>query len=444
MPTEPEGDALDGIMKGFEGMSKGSPDAKPLGPAPQPAPSEPEGDAPDGIMKGFEGMSKGSQKAEPMGPAPQPAPSEPEGDALDGIMKGFEGMSKGSQKAEPMGPVPKAPQKSLLKPLGIGCGFLIVLSLCVILTIGFPYLEHRLSQTFGGPASRTTTPTIETALIESTPTQWKTMSTAAPTEAPTLPPASIPPQASPSPTKQTDLNLSDQTSSGLYDETINVELDPADHSKYIVMPSTMQLRVDTGKITVSGLAPWVPVSGSLSPDGSFNMSGSGTVAGYPNIKVQFVGNLTANNGLVGDYTMGVGGGLPTNQSITYHVQGQRVKPLATDAVMKIFLNQLGTALRTNDPVYLFNNLDPAVKNLYTAATCQTHFQQRSPDPTYNIVFNSMTGPAAWVYAPAGLAPVSETDVYTVNANVTAQGKTTIDSLHIVQLDDHLTWLTKCK
>ncbi|HEX7567877.1 MAG TPA: hypothetical protein VF355_04865 [Anaerolineaceae bacterium] len=60
-----------------------------------------------------------------------------------------------------------------------------------------------------------------------------------------------------------------------------------------------------------------------------------------------------------------------------------------------------------------------------------------------IEFISMTGPAAWVYAPPGQAQVPVTDVYTVSAKVTQQGQTATADLHIGQVDDHLVWFTAC-
>jgi hypothetical protein len=203
----------------------------------------------------------------------------------------------------------------------------------------------------------------------------------------------------------TQLIISEMTLSGVFQETLLVTVDPAGHKQYSGLPDSEELNViiESNTITISGPAPWVTVTGNLNPDGSFKATGSGSVAGYPNINVEFDGTISAKDGLAGDYTMGVGGGLPTNRSITYHLQGQRVQALATNEVMREFLGQLATALNTNDAMFLFNNLHPVDINLYGAQTCQAPFQQRSPDPSYQIEFISMTGPAAWVYAPPGQA-----------------------------------------
>ncbi len=64
-----------------------------------------------------------------------------------------------------------------------------------------------------------------------------------------------------------------------------------------------------GEITFTGPSPWVSVTGPLATDGSFTATGTGEVAGRPNIAVKYEGNLTAAGKLTGTYTMGVNGGL---------------------------------------------------------------------------------------------------------------------------------------
>ena len=76
-----------------------------------------------------------------------------------------------------------------------------------------------------------------------------------------------------------------------------------------------------GTVTVSGPFPWVEVSGDLMDDGTFVADGRGTVAGFPDIAVSFAGTLTPG-GIVGDYTMGAGGGLPQGEPIIYGVEGR--------------------------------------------------------------------------------------------------------------------------
>jgi hypothetical protein len=248
-------------------------------------------------------------------------------------------------------------------------------------------------------------------------------------------------------TTNPDLSVAASELSGVYRMTIVSTFDPSGDAPYIGLPSGFNTNVRIGSITVTGSPPWVNVTGVLNPDGSFKATGSGTVAGYHNVKVEFDGTITAKDGLVGDYLIGGGGGQPTKPSITYHLQGQRVQAPAVSTAstgMQAFLAQLTSALRTNDAAFLFGHLHPAAITMYGAQTCQTHFQQRSPDPTYNIEVISMSGPASWVYAPPGQPQVTVADVYTVNAKVTQQGQTTTADLHIGQVGGQLYWFSACQ
>lgn len=110
--------------------------------------------------------------------------------------------------------------------------------------------------------------------------------------------------------------------SGIYPSFVLVKLDSAGHADFILMPSNIDLEVFQSEISIRGPDPWVEVNGTLADDGSFTATGTGTVAGFPNIAVTFEGTLTSD-GLAGDYTMGAEGGLPTGQPITYRVEGQR-------------------------------------------------------------------------------------------------------------------------
>ena len=62
------------------------------------------------------------------------------------------------------------------------------------------------------------------------------------------------------------------------------------------------------------------VSGTLQSDGSFQVEGRGTVAGFPNTLVTFTGTLTTT-GLTGTYTLGAAGGLPSGGITVFTVTG---------------------------------------------------------------------------------------------------------------------------
>jgi len=121
-----------------------------------------------------------------------------------------------------------------------------------------------------------------------------------------------------------------------YAAAIVVFLDPFNHKNFINMPALLTLLVlyqftaplatdGSGllageTVTISGPSPWVSVTGVLQANGSLTATGSGTVAGRPNVPVTFTGTLS-NGRLVGKYKMGqdtAPTGLP-NGSITYDI-----------------------------------------------------------------------------------------------------------------------------
>jgi hypothetical protein len=104
-------------------------------------------------------------------------------------------------------------------------------------------------------------------------------------------------------------------------DSITVKSDPAGHAQYIGLSlSQLTLVTSAGEVAIVAPSPWVNMSGTISGDGTFSISGQGTVAGYPNILSEMSGTFQ-NNILDGDLTMGGDGNLPTGQSITYHISG---------------------------------------------------------------------------------------------------------------------------
>lgn len=75
-------------------------------------------------------------------------------------------------------------------------------------------------------------------------------------------------------------------------------------------------------MSCTGTAPFVDVTGTLGSDCSFSLSGSGTVAGYPNVSIKMTGS-GATGKLVGDYVMGAGGELPQGKAMTVSFSGTK-------------------------------------------------------------------------------------------------------------------------
>jgi hypothetical protein len=133
----------------------------------------------------------------------------------------------------------------------------------------------------------------------------------------------------------------------LYDVNVIVQSDPNGHEPFIQVTPTplLHVQIDQGnKISIFSLDPltkWVPVSGTVNPDGTVALTGKGTVAGFPNIDVLFNGVLTDGlDPLVffdgvgilsfsGTLTMGPGNQLPADidgffNPAIYTVTGSRV------------------------------------------------------------------------------------------------------------------------
>lgn len=107
---------------------------------------------------------------------------------------------------------------------------------------------------------------------------------------------------------------------------VSVFFDLGGHAVFINLPSTVLLELaltpsrGLGTLTFSGDFPFVGVTGEWADDGSFTGTGKGTVAGFPKVKVEFRGTVT-DEGISGEYEMGVNGKLPGGKSITYLFEG---------------------------------------------------------------------------------------------------------------------------
>lgn len=222
---------------------------------------------------------------------------------------------------------------------------------------------------------------------------------------------------------------------------------------------------------------WVPVSGELAPDGTFDATGATTAWGMGGLGAEFKGTITPS-GLSGEYYVGVkvttetgvtGRVLPSGRPITFHVDGQLqgaaapgAAPVSTQAPnvtsaaanppsavppgidprLQTFIEQFVPALRNNDTAFLFQHLHPAVLNLYGAAQCQSYVNQRPVDPTYNIVVLDAQGPASWAWLASGITTQVQ-DVYTLDAIVTVQGQTAKRQVHFGLVGDTVYWFTEC-
>jgi hypothetical protein len=110
----------------------------------------------------------------------------------------------------------------------------------------------------------------------------------------------------------------------------SVASDPGNLQRTIgTLPTIVDVQFSTPSPTtgrrgfsIRGDSPFVAVGGLLEDDGSVIATGTGMVAGIPNVAVRFQGWFLPG-GLTGDYTMGVNDTLP-GQPITYRIEGRNV------------------------------------------------------------------------------------------------------------------------
>ena len=331
---------------------------------------------------------------------------------------------------------------SLILYFGVGCSNISVLigaggSAATPVAVA-PSIPPTNTPTATASSTATSTP-LPTFTATATPT-----STATATPTPTLTPTPTPTQTLPSalaPLIPAPPN--NFIGQGSFVGPLNATLGNLQHDLFGRFSGLKHIIAIVGSITFTSSDPWIPVTGNLNPDGTFSATGSGTYAGRSNTRADFKGTITART-LDGDYTVGGGGNLPGGQPIIYHFHGDRtdVPPETIPAFLQNFLTQFVAAQRTHDQTFLFPHAHPEVVKLYGASQCQSLIAAQSADPTYQIQVTNASGPAVWNYNPDGRSiPVQ--DVYTVNANVTAQNQTTARVLHFGWVSGQLYWFTDC-
>ena len=224
--------------------------------------------------------------------------------------------------------------------------------------------------------------------------------------------------------------------------------DIAEHLSHIGWINPFGLRIKRGSVIFDGDGPWVDVEGEWANDGTFRATGTGTVAGFPNVSVVFTGTLTAD-GLHGYYTMGAGGELPHGEPIIFQIDGQwterdplpPVEPGGLETP-EAFLAVFGPALAANDQPFLLGRLHPAVFERYGREQCAAYFAQRAPEPDLSI---TPTGPATlgnWDWVLDGrTTPL--THVLAVPVDFTRGGQTEAVEVHLASLGGRLYWFTDC-
>jgi hypothetical protein len=224
-----------------------------------------------------------------------------------------------------------------------------------------------------------------------------------------------------------------------------VDQDPAGHQPFVEMPEeNLMLKVREGSLIIEGPHPWVNVTGELNEDGNFTANGSGEVAGFSDISVGFEGTVSMQH-LEGKYTMGVEGGLPSGQPITYIVQGRpEVDTTAggsEEDVVKFF-EDFNQAQQTGDTEGMLAMLHPSVLAKYGQQACQAYLES-VVNPSVEIEVLGVNAFGFWLWELDGSRTYIE-DTYSVDVNVHSEQGVTQQEIHIaVDQDGMLGWFTDC-
>lgn len=120
--------------------------------------------------------------------------------------------------------------------------------------------------------------------------------------------------------------------------SVSVTSDANGHAPFIALGPS-QLTVTLGQnnaITITGNGNWVTVTGTVDASGNFTASGSGTVAGFPNVPVSFTGTLSVDeNGVVTGIKSGTLTMDSTNANLPANSGGQRNPAVYTVTGSKI-------------------------------------------------------------------------------------------------------------
>jgi hypothetical protein len=117
-------------------------------------------------------------------------------------------------------------------------------------------------------------------------------------------------------------------------------------------------------------------------------------------------------------------------------------PVVSEPMLEAFVEGIAIAVRDKETDWLIEILDPAVYDRYGYPACQTYIEGLD-DSTFSIRMIEFTGPEPWQW----VRDDQSTDIdraYTIMANVTSQGETTLQELHVsIDMFGLLYWFTDC-
>jgi hypothetical protein len=108
-----------------------------------------------------------------------------------------------------------------------------------------------------------------------------------------------------------------------------------------------------------------------------------------------------------------------------------------------FVAQLVSSLSSGDPSFAVDRLHPTVLSAFPTQ-CPAHLDSVT-DPTFDIQVTEVSQPGDYVYAPPSLGGVQYTvpNVIALQAQVTTNGTTAPQELHVADVDGTYRWFTDC-
>jgi hypothetical protein len=103
--------------------------------------------------------------------------------------------------------------------------------------------------------------------------------------------------------------------------------------------------------------------------------------------------------------------------------------------------RLVPAIRANDVETLIALLHPATIERYGESGCRAYFAALR-DPTFAIVVRSVATPAPWTWDRDGRSTTIP-DAWAVQADLTSNGTTEAQEVHVAPVGDEVRWFTDC-
>ena len=126
----------------------------------------------------------------------------------------------------------------------------------------------------------------------------------------------VAPQVNESDPTETPIPLSSLSGEFEVDFRSRSEVTDRDVREALEMPDNLDILIGEGTIAIAGRAPFITVTGSLSPDGAISATGAGTIETYGELTASFEGSLV-DAVLTGTYTIT---GLPDG-AVVFDVEG---------------------------------------------------------------------------------------------------------------------------